>query len=597
MRLIWTLFILQTLLLCASAYIGEYISLELMHIDIFEAINSFRVRRLHQVINILFLVSSWLSQRRKMGNMLHYFVSRQNITTYLLWSAYLFLLVLYAEVIPNVYLYKYFIFPFIAAAIIFFPYLFEEDLIRNPTGLKETKYNFVLYGTRGQVLPIPNPQSGIFIVGEPGCGKTKFLIEPLLAQMIHKGYAGVLYDYDFSPLPSKDYSLTHLAYRALQEFDQKASIKRRFISINFQDLTTSARFNPIHSSYIEDRKKLSHSINTFLLNLNPSLLAHDDFWNKNTYALLKGLIVMLSNKYPSYCTLPHAILLGLQPYQELISALEADEEAAMYASPILDAYKLAPEQFAGVMASFKITLERLLDKNLFWVLSGNDIPLTVNDPRRPLVVCLGNTPTEKSVISPVLSMCMAVLGGNMYAHNRLPSFNKADEIPTLVRPDLSEAPATGRKYGISTVIALQNMAQLEKAYTAIGAKELQDTFGNHFIGRGSLSSAQYISDLVGKQEEESISTTESDKNVSRTTQQKERVVITPQDAMTLKTGEFMGKIVHPKGGFFKMQLKPVVAYNKRLSYKYMSPLPVTYKQVDIEGNFKKIQEEVRRIVS
>jgi hypothetical protein len=532
-----------------------------------------------------------------MGNMLHYFVSRQSITTYILLSVYLFLLVLYVEIIPNVYLYKYFIFPFIAAGIIFFPYLFAEDLIRNPTGMKETKYNFVLYGTRGQVLPIPNPQSGIFIVGEPGCGKTKFLIEPLLAQMIYKGYAGVLYDYDFSPLPSKDYSLTHLTYRALQEFDKKASIKRRFISINFQDLTTSARFNPIHSSYIQDRKKLSHSINTLLINLNPSLLAHDDFWNKNTYALLKGLIVMLSNKYPSYCTLPHAIMLGLQPYAQLISALEADPEAAMYASPILDAYKLAPEQFAGVMASFKVTLERLLDKNLFWVLSGNDIPLVVNDRHKPLVVCLGNTPTEKSVISPVLSMCMAVLGTNMYAHNRLPSFNKADEIPTLVRPDLSEAPATGRKYGISTVVALQNMAQLEKAYTPIGAKELQDTFGNHFIGRGSLSSAQYISDLVGKEEEESISTTESDKNVSRTTQSKERVVITPQDAMTLKTGEFMGKIVHPSGGFFKMQLKPVVAYNKRLSYKYMSPLPVTYKQVDIEGNFKKIQEEVGRIVS
>ncbi|MFN7095360.1 MAG: hypothetical protein ACK4M7_08355, partial [Burkholderiales bacterium] len=72
MRLICTLFILQTLLLCTSAYIGEYISLELMHIDIFEAVNSFRARRLHQIINTLFLVSMWLSHRRKVGNMLHY---------------------------------------------------------------------------------------------------------------------------------------------------------------------------------------------------------------------------------------------------------------------------------------------------------------------------------------------------------------------------------------------------------------------------------------------------------------------------------------------------------------------------------------------
>lgn len=597
MKLIWFLFTLQTILLCGSAFLSDILSIEILGIDIINAINNFRVHRFHQPINILFLLSIWGFYYKRVKNMLHYFATRHSIKTYIFIFIYLIFLVIYLEILPSIYLYKYFIFPLIATGIILFPFLFPEDVVINPTGFKENPYNFVLLGKEGQILPISNPQTGIFIMGEPGCGKTKFLIEPLLAQMLYKGYSGVLYDYDFSPLSSKNYSLTHLAYNCLQEFDRNKSIKRRFICINFQDLTLTSRVNPIYPDYIQDRKKLSHAINTFLLNLNPQLIQKDDFWNKNSYALLKSVIVLLSNKYPEYCTLPHAILVGLQPYKYLMAALESDEEASLYASPIIDAYRLAPEQFAGVMASFKITLERLLDKSLFWTLSKNEVPLVANDPSNPLVVCLGNTPTEKSLISPILSMIMAPFVSNMYVHGRTPSFIKADEIPTIIYPNLSEIPATGRKYGISTVVALQNMAQLEKTYSGVGAREIQDTFGNHFIGRGPLSSAQYISDLLGKEEKEVTSTTESAKQVSKTVQQKENVVISPQDAMTLKTGEFMGKLAPPSGGFFKMQLEPVEAYHKRLGYKYFQPLPIIHKDIDLEGNFNKIKEDVERIVN
>src|SRR3546814_15673622 len=76
--------------------------------------------------------------------------------------------------------------------------------------------------------------------------------------------------------------------------------------------------------------------------------------------------------------------------------------------PYTTLFRSAPEQFAGVMSNLKVLLEGLLDKNLFWVLSGNEVPLVVNDPNNPLVVCLGNTPTEKGILPPILSMIMAV---------------------------------------------------------------------------------------------------------------------------------------------------------------------------------------------
>ena len=58
-----------------------------------------------------------------------------------------------------------------------------------------------------------------------------------------------------------------------------------------------------------------------------------------------------------------------------------------------------------------------------------------------------------------------------------------DELPTLFSPNRSEVPATARKYNIAMVVALQTLAQLEQTYGFLGAKKLQETFGNYFIGR------------------------------------------------------------------------------------------------------------------
>ena len=179
--------------------------------------------------------------------------------------------------------------------------------------------------------------------------------------MIAQGYAGLLYDYDFSAQNAgRDYSLTHLAYHCCKHFTKG---KTRFVCINFEDLFTSARINPIAPPYIQDRNSLTHILRTLLLNMQPG--QQEDFWYKNTYALLKGVVIFLANNYPQLCTLPHVIIAGLQPIEQTMAMLQLDQEATLYASPILDAYKHAPEQLAGVMANFKVTLDRLLDPHIF----------------------------------------------------------------------------------------------------------------------------------------------------------------------------------------------------------------------------------------
>ena len=524
---------------------------------------------------------------KPLKHMLCYFAARKTVLSLLFFLLYLvaLLALLRSNLYPKLAL-------LLVGFILLFPLLFPHEKIQNPTATK--KSGLLLLGQAGQILPINAPELGVFVVGAPGCGKTKYVLEPLLFRMIAKGYSGILYDYDFSAHSSgKNYSLSQLAYHCCRNYTKD---RTRFVSINFQDLTLSARINPIAPAQIQDRKQLSNTLHTLLVNMNPGLSQKEDFWYKNTYALLKGIVVFLANHYPQYCTFPHVVMLGLQSQESLFRMLQSDQEAKLYASPVFDAFENPGEQLAGVMANFKVALERLVDPQLFWVLSGDEVPHVVNDPEHPLVVCLGNTPTAKEVLSPVLSMMMASLIAKMYGHDRNPSFLMIDELPTLLLPHLSDVPATARKYGIATLVALQNLSQLERRYGRVGARELEDTFSNHLVGRSQLRLSKDLSDMFGRQEQQVSSQTISARQFSETVHKQEKVVMSPQELMNLGVGEFVGKVAASNQGFCKMKLQPIGAYDGKLHHAKLAQLPTTRQDVDAAANFAQIQETVTHLV-
>ena len=131
--------------------------------------------------------------------------------------------------------------------LLFLPELLQPSLpafaITKLQQYKNTPYSIAL-PTRDELLPINNPQRGIYVLGNQGSGKTRYVFEPILYQMIKKGYAGVLYAYGFeaTPLaPDKSYCLTKFAYNC---FLRHQPLGMRFQVINFTHLTSTARINP-----------------------------------------------------------------------------------------------------------------------------------------------------------------------------------------------------------------------------------------------------------------------------------------------------------------------------------------------------------------
>ncbi|MGI2298363.1 type IV secretion system DNA-binding domain-containing protein [Candidatus Cardinium hertigii] len=485
-------------------------------------------------------------------------------------------------------------------------------MVSLPKGYDKTSPFSIAIPTKNGKLPINNPQRGIYILGGAGSGKSIYVLEPILYAMIKKGYCGIVYDYNFEGNqldPTIKCCLSKFVYNCYYRLPEKERKKLSFKTINFTDLNKSSRINPIDPVYISNRAYLEEYVTVLLKNLNPG--KKDDFWHVSTKSLLQGMIIYMSNKAPKYCTLPHVLMLSTKPIDKLLGLIEQDEEAYIYSSSIFDAYKggeKSSAQLIGILASFKTSLLPLINNDLFWVLSKNEINLTINDSTAPTLLCIGNFPPAKSAFSPVISLLLTVCFKSMYGHSRTKSFVAIDELPTLYIPDISEVPATARKYGISTIACIQSNAQLEDTYGYGGAKKLRDILTNQFIGSCGVESLGYASSLFGKEAHIIKSTSSSETyhpdSKSPNTTRGENVTIHDKDVIqsnefsNFEVGYFAGKVVESEGTFFQEQFKPVSDYDKQFKNKYLKELPdvAVIDAASIIENTKRIKEEVNTLV-
>ena len=106
-----------------------------------------------------------------------------------------------------------------------------------------------------------------------------------------------------------------------------------------------------------------------------------------------------------YCTFPHAIEFLCQPLDKIFPILSSYPELENYLSPFMDAWKSnAQDQLQGQVASVKIPLSRMISPQLYWVLTGNDFTLDINNPEEPKILCVGNNPDRQSIYGAALGL-------------------------------------------------------------------------------------------------------------------------------------------------------------------------------------------------
>jgi hypothetical protein len=413
----------------------------------------------------------------------------------------------------------------------------EERLIENEFSVNLPARYRLKNKVRSSWINIINPFRGLLVLGSPGAGKSYFVIRHVITQHIRKGFAMFVYDFKMP-------DLSVIAYNTWLQYKQVYQVEPKFYCINFDDLSRSHRCNPLEPSSMQDITDAVESARTILLGLNREWVKKQgDFFVESPINFLTAIIWFL-RKYQGgeFCTLPHVIELMQVEYDKLFTVLRTQEEIDVLINPFLSAYlRDAVEQLEGQIASAKITMARIASPQLYYVLSGNEFTLDINDPRNPKIVCMGNNPQKIQIYGAVLSLFTNRLFKIINQPFKLKTSLILDEFPTLMT-DIIPTIATARGNRVSACLGIQDASQLRKDHGREQADVIMNITGNMVVGQVSGDTAKSVSEKIGRimQDRESLSINRQDTSISRSKQLE--AAVPPSRISALSSGEFVGMV-------------------------------------------------------
>ncbi|WP_173968108.1 conjugal transfer protein MobC [Flavobacterium collinsii] len=414
----------------------------------------------------------------------------------------------------------------------------EERLLENEYSINLPAKYHLKDKIRDSWINIINPFRGLLVSGTPGSGKSYFVIRHVITQHIRKKFTMFVYDFKFD-------DLTRIVYNTWLNYKHLYPKLPQFYVINFDDLTRTNRCNPLEPSGMSDITDASESARTILLGLNREWIKRQgDFFVESPINFLSAIIWYLRKyKDGEFCTLPHVIELMQVDYDDLFTLLRTEKEIEVLINPFVNAYlNNVMDQLEGQIASAKIAMARLSSPQLYYVLSGSDFTLDINNPEDPKIVCMGNNPQKIQIYGAVLSLYVNRLVKQVNQKNKQKSSLIFDEFPTIYLNNMDSLIATARSNKVATCLGIQDFSQLRKDYGREQADVIMNIVGNIVSGQVTGDTAKQLSERFGKimQDRESLSINSGDTSISRSKQLESAVP--PSKISGLSSGEFVGMV-------------------------------------------------------
>ena len=455
-------------------------------------------------------------------------------------------------------------------------------------------------------INVVNPFRASMVLGTPGSGKSYAIVNNYIKQQIEKGFAMYIYDYKFP-------DLSEIAYNHLLNHLDAYKVKPQFYVINFDDPRKSHRCNPINPAFMTDISDAYESAYTIMLNLNRSWIQKQgDFFVESPIILLAAIIWFLKiYENGKYCTFPHAIEFLNRPYAQIFPILTSYDELANYLSPFMDAWEGgAQDQLQGQIASAKIPLSRMISPALYWVMTGDDFSLDINNPNEPKVLVVGNNPDRQNIYSAALGLYNSRIVKLINKKKQLKSSVIIDELPTIYFRGLDNLIATARSNKVAVCLGFQDFSQLTRDYGDKESKVIQNTVGNVFSGQVVGETAKTLSERFGKvlQQRQSMTINRNDKSTSISTQMDS--LIPASKISNLTQGMFVGAVSDNFDERIDQKIfhAEIVVDSAKVSaeMKAYQPIPVIVElknedssdnlKETIEANYRKVKQEILSLV-
>lgn len=472
----------------------------------------------------------------------------------------------------------------------------EERLLTNPYSINLP----AVYNLKGKLkrswINIINGRRGILILGSPGSGKSYFLIENIIRQLSDKCFVQFVFDWKYPELST-------LTYNYYLKNKHKYPVEPKFFNVNFTK--PLHRLNPLYPALMTDIVDAMDASKTMLLSINKTWVNRQgEFFVESPINLLASVIWFLK-KYDGgkYCTLPHAIELLQLPFDRLFTVLNSEPELQTLINTFISLYlEDNMETLSSQMASVNIPLGRLSSPVLYYILSGNDFTLDINNPKEPKIFCLGADPVRADALAPVLSLIVDRLNKIINQPGNHPCLTIYDEFAVLRAPSVLRIIGQGRSNDIICAIALQDYSQLKQVYSREEAETIFNMTGNVIAGQVSGETAKLLSERFPKimQDRESMSINRNDTSFSRSKQLE--ASIPPSTISTLSSGEFVGitadnpdQPIELKAFHNKVINDHEALRKEKLSFKQVPYSEKAKDQNEILFTYLQIKEDVQEI--
>jgi hypothetical protein len=446
-------------------------------------------------------------------------------------------------------------------------------------------------------INVVNPFRASMVIGTPGSGKSFGVVQPFIAQHLRKGFAMCVYDFKFPDLSALAYT-QYLRGKV----NGRLPVHTQFCVINLDDIQKSLRCNPLAPELMDSPIDAFEASRTVLYNLNREWIRKQgEFFSESAVTFFAAVIWFLKRyEDGKYCTLPHAIELLQLDYDDLFDIMATEQDVVNIINPFINAHQRgASEQLEGQLGSLKIAISKIITPEIYWICSGNDFNLDINNPASPKVLCLANNPLRIEIYGAVLSLFITRMLKIINKKGQRPSSLIFDELPTIYFRGLDTLIATARSNKISTLLGIQTIDQLVRDYGKEAANAILTNIGNVFSGQATGDTARYIQSRKGKvlQERQSLSINRATQSSTISTQMdylvpEGKIATLPQGYMVGQVADSFEQPITRKS--FNALIKPDGIYRQK---EICLPDYYTFddKVKVLEGNRLRICNDIQKI--
>ncbi|MEO9849264.1 MAG: type IV secretory system conjugative DNA transfer family protein [Reichenbachiella sp.] len=462
-----------------------------------------------------------------------------------------------------------------------------------PSG-KPNEFSLRLKTDKGELI-IFNPFAGIMIIGQPGSGKSFFMLNQIQFQCLLRGYAAYIYDYKGNPP-----TLGKEIWQSVYHLNAKGIKTPKFRMFNPCQPLYSVRINPLDPKFIKTKFDAGTLADVLLRNLDKEGSKKKDFWAMNAKNVIQNIIWTNAQYKPEWSTIPHLIALVLRPFDKLGNYLaHLNDDIDMDMTALISALKNEAEsQISGVEATTALPIAILNTEEIHYLLSENEMSLDISNPEDPTIFVAGTDPKNDAALAPILGLISNVVMNNINQQNKLPCLFEVDELPTQYINNLGNLPATARSNKVITCLTVQTRQQLIETYGKEAALVIWQNLGNQFyLVNKDEEASKALNVIGGKYNKLKIgSTTQLNEGSSSINENTEKEDIIPiADIMQQPTGHSYGILSDCVGSpLFGTQIHGNTT-NKLLGISESDevPLPRHYKDHVTEEDLKKVMKATK----